>query len=348
MKRALRAWYRRYRRPMPWRGIRDPYRIWVSEVMLQQTQVATVRPYYAAFLRRFPTLGALAGARPDEVLAAWSGLGYYRRARHLHQAARLVVREHAGRVPDDPEAFRRLPGVGRYTTGAVLSIAFDRPLPVLDGNVARVLSRLYAVKAAIRDPQGARRLWALAGSLVPMRNPGDWNQALMELGATLCLPRAPHCAECPVRRWCRAFAQGRVEAYPPAVARRRVERVRRAVVLLRKNGRVLMVRRSGSLLEGLWEPPGVELRDGESARAALGAELKRLGVKARIEPTGRKLGHAITHRAIEVEVWEGSAWGRARGGKLRWVEPARSGVPITSTARKVMRMKSELHGSTDS
>src|SRR3989442_4471956 len=180
LRRRLRAWYRSHARPLPWRGTRDPYRIWVSEAMLQQTRVATVHSYYRAFLARFPTLESLARARPDHVLASWSGLGYYRRARHLHEAARLVVRDHAGRVPRDPAAFGRLPGVGRYTTGAVLSLAFDRPLAVLDGNVARVLSRLFALRASARDPRGARRLWALADALVPTRGAGEWNQALME------------------------------------------------------------------------------------------------------------------------------------------------------------------------
>jgi len=209
LRRRLLAWYRRHRRAMPWRGTRDPYRIWVSEVMLQQTQVATARPFYQRFIARFPTLAALGRAHESSVLAAWAGLGYYRRARHLHEAARVVAREHAGRVPDDPEAFGGLPGVGRYTTGAVLSIAFDRPLPALDGNVARVLSRLFALPATVREPRGARALWALAEALVPARGAGDWNQAVMELGATVCLPRAPRCEACPVRTMCLALAAAR-------------------------------------------------------------------------------------------------------------------------------------------
>jgi A/G-specific adenine glycosylase len=185
---------------MPWRRTRDPYRIWVSETMLQQTQVATATPFYQRFLRRFPTLRALAGSREADVLATWSGLGYYRRARHLHEAARLVVRDHGGRVPHDPDAFARLPGVGRYTKGAVMSLAFDHALPVLDGNVARVLSRVHALPVSIRDPRGARALWEIAESIMPARAPGEWNQALMELGAVLCTPRSPRCAECPFAR----------------------------------------------------------------------------------------------------------------------------------------------------
>lgn len=321
---------------MPWRRTRDPYPVWLSEVMLQQTQVATARPYYDAFLARFPSLASLASARPTEVLEAWAGLGYYRRARHLHQAARAVVREHGGRVPDDPEAFGCLPGVGRYTTGAVLSICFDRPLPVLDGNVARVLSRLFAIPAAIRDPRGARRLWALAGTLVPMRRPGDWNQAVMELGATICTPRAPACGRCPVRGPCRALALGRVEEFPPPAPRRPAEAVRQEVALIGRRGRVLMVRREGPLLTGLWEPPGAERADGAAPGRALRAALGRLGLRARLRSTGRTVRHTITHRAITAEVWRASLVGPApRVARLRWIDPLLPGVALTALARKL-------------
>ncbi len=323
---------------MPWRETRDPYPIWVSEVMLQQTQVATARPYYMAFLERFPSLESLARARPEAVLAAWSGLGYYRRARHLHAAARVVMREHGGRVPDDPEAFGRLPGVGPYTTGAVLSICFDRPLPVLDGNVARVLARLLAVRASAREPRGSRTLWRIAAALVPRRAPGDWNQALMELGATVCLPRAPRCEICPLARWCRARSMDRVAEFPPVPARRATETVRRAVALIARRGRLLMVRRDGALLDGLWEPPGVELADGEDAAPRLAAELRRLGVRARLERTPHRIRHTITYRAIEVEVWRGECAGRAEPRPprpaVRWVSPGRPGVALTALARR--------------
>jgi A/G-specific adenine glycosylase len=332
------AWYDRHRRDMPWRRTRDPYPVWLSEVMLQQTQVATARLYYDAFLTRFPTLEVLARAGPADVLAAWAGLGYYRRARHLHEAARVVVREHGGRVPDDPVAFRSLPGVGRYTTGAVLSICFDRPMAVLDGNVARVLSRLFALPAAIRDPRGARRLWALADSLVPMRRPGDWNQAMMELGATICTPRGPKCAICPLRPMCRARRLGRIEAFPPVVGRRASETARRAVALVARGARVLMARREGALLAGLWEPPGIDLANGSAAGPALRAALARLGARVRLVATGRVVRHTITHRTIAVEVWRGTPVGATRRrADLRWVDPARPGVPLTALARKLTR-----------
>jgi len=338
LRRRLLGWYRSHARALPWRATRDPYRIWVSEAMLQQTRVAAAHSYYTAFLDRFPTLEALARARGDEVLASWSGLGYYRRARHLHQAARLVVRDHAGRVPSDPDTFGRLPGVGPYTVGAVLSIAFDRPLAVLDGNVARVLSRLFAVRAVARDPRGARRLWALAGTLVPMRGAGDWNQALMELGATVCVPRAPRCEMCPIETLCRARAMNRVGAFPPGVARRPSVAVRRAVALIARGGRLLMARREGALLGGLWEPPGVEVGAGASARRLLAAELLRLGVRARLDPSGRSVRHTITHREITVSLWRGEPLAAVpRSARVRWVDPASATVPLTALARRLSR-----------
>ena len=304
--------------------------------MLQQTQVATAIPYYRAFIGRFPSVDDLASAAESEVLKHWAGLGYYRRARHLHAAAREVVREHGGRVPDDPDAFGRLPGVGRYTTGAVLSIAFERPLPVLDGNVARVLARWLAQPLAVREPRDARKLWSHASALVPMRDPGGWNQAMMELGATICTPRAPRCHECPVSTLCRAHALGKEEAYPPVAKRRATERVRRAVALIERGGRTLMARREGALLDGLWEPPGVELTNGNGAKAALATELRRLGVRATLEPTGESVRHTITHRRIEVEVWRGRLKAAvASRPALRYVDPASPAVALTALARKL-------------
>lgn len=339
MRRALLAWYRRHRRDLPWRRTRDPYAIWVSEIMLQQTQVATAEPYYRRFLARFPDVRALASAPIDRVLERWAGLGYYRRARFLHEAARLVVREHGGRVPDSPDTFAALPGVGRYTVGAVMSIGFGRALPVLDGNVARVFARWTARPLAVKSPADAKVLWALADSLVPPASPGDWNQALMELGATVCTPRAPRCEGCPVRRWCAAFAAGTPEAYPPVAPRRATERVRRAVAWITHRGRALHVRREGALLDGLWEPPGVELADGADAHAALQQALRALGVSARLSREGPRVKHAITYRAIDVEVWRGTVVGAAPrpGASRRWIHAAAPGVALSALAGKVRR-----------
>jgi A/G-specific adenine glycosylase len=342
LRRDLKAWYRRNRRDLPWRRTRDPWAIWVSEVMLQQTQVKTALPFYPRFLERFPTPAALARARAPHVLSSWSGLGYYRRARQLHAAAREVVREHGGQVPRDPEQFGRLPGVGRYTRAAVLSIGFGAKLAVLDGNVARVIARVFALPASVREPRGARALWAVAEALVPARSPGDWNQALMELGALICTPRSPRCGQCPLERHCRARQIGRVAEFPPRAPRREAVRVRRAVALIARGKRMLMVRREGALLDGLWEPPGVELSPREDARKALEAELRRLGVRARVTPTGEIVRHTITHRAIEVEVWRGQVEpgetsGGARAARTRYIDARLGKAPMSALAARLAR-----------
>jgi A/G-specific adenine glycosylase len=220
----------------------------------------------------------------------------------------------------------------------VLSLAFDRPLSVLDGNVARVLSRLFAVRASVREPRGAARLWALADSLVPAHGAGEWNQALMELGARVCVPRAPRCAACPLRAPCRAHATGRVSAFPPVAPRRAPVALARAVALVVRGGRVLMARREGSLLEGMWEPPGVDVRAGAGARSKLAEALARLGLEVRLAPTGRRVRHTITHRAITVSVWRGVPVERTpRSSRLRWVGRAGARVPLTALARLLLR-----------
>ena len=304
--------------------------------MLQQTRVATALPFYLRFMRRFPTPAALARARESDVLAAWAGLGYYRRARNLHSAARVVVREHAGRVPRDSGAFGELPGVGRYTRAAVMSIAFGEPLAVLDGNVGRVLARLFALDVSVRDPKGARELWELAESLVAAQTPGEWNQALMELGATVCTPRAPRCPECPLRRMCRAYQMGRPEEYPAVAARAATVRLRRAVALIERGGRVLMIQRRGTQLEGLWEPPGVDLANGERAETKLAAALRRIGVRVNLQPTGHVVKHTITHHAIEVEVWRGAAMSAGRRTGPRFVDPKATRLALTALGRKLV------------
>lgn len=326
---------------LPWRTRRDPYRVWVSEIMLQQTQVATAVPYFARFVARFPDVRALASAPLDDVLAAWSGLGYYRRARALHAAANVVVREHAGRLPADPEAFAALPGVGRYTLGAVLSMGFGANLPLLDGNVARVLARWTARPLQVKRPADAKTLWALAEAMLPASGAGEWNEALMELGATVCTPRTPRCGACPVAAHCRAHALGRAEAYPPAAPRRATERVRRAVAWIERGGRVLVARRDGALLAGLWEPPGADLAEGADAAAALAQVLRALGVRATLRESGERVRHTITHRAIEVALWRGRASGPLpRDGAVRWVDPASSDLALTALTRKLANLRS--------
>ncbi|RMF05515.1 MAG: A/G-specific adenine glycosylase, partial [Chloroflexi bacterium] len=223
---AIRAellrWYRRNGRALPWRDETDPYRIWVSEVMLQQTQVATVVPYYHRFLARFPTVEALAAASQEQVLKLWEGLGYYARARNLHRAAREIVEKWSGRLPQSGAQLRTLPGFGEYTAAAVASIAFGEPVAAVDGNVKRVLARLFAVETDVTRNPGARHIGQAAQQLLESRHPGDWNQAVMELGATVCTPTSPRCAGCPLRKWCRARQLGLQSELPRRPPRRKV------------------------------------------------------------------------------------------------------------------------------
>ena len=293
----LLAWYAAHKRDLPWRRDPRPWPVWVSEVMLQQTRVESVLPYFERFLVRFPTPAALAAAPLDEVLTLWAGLGYYRRARHLHAAAAQVVERHGGEVPADAEAFGALTGVGRYTCGAVQSIAFGHRAPVLDGNVERVLCRLDRVALDPRAPDVRRGLWARAAKLADHPRPGDVNQALMELGATVCTPRSPRCEACPLSAVCAARAGGDAERLPIKAAR--PERARVVVVagLSRDDaGRIWMARRPDEgLLAGLWELPGVEVPSADPAH--LGA----LGMRAGGEPV--VIEHGFTHRVWTLHVF---------------------------------------------
>jgi A/G-specific adenine glycosylase len=305
VRRALLAWYRTHRRRLPWRETRDPYAIWISEAMLQQTRVETVIPYYQRFLEQFPDVQALATADLDDVLGAWAGLGYYSRARNLRSAAQKVVADFDGELPDDPQALRSLPGVGRYTAGALASIAFDRPEPVVDGNVARVLSRLLGIRDDVGSPAVAKRLWEEAATLVRGPDPGDLNQALMELGAVVCTPRGPRCDECPVRRSCDARRRGDAESLPRKAKATPVRRVEAVAAWVARRGRVLAVRRvPRGLLGGLWELPGDDLGARERpARGIRRALADRVGLRVdRLVRVGA-VEHGFTHRHLRLHVY---------------------------------------------
>ena len=299
LRSALLAWYDRHRRDLPWRKTTDAYRIWVSEVMLQQTTVKTVLPYYSAFVSRFPTLQALAEEPEEEVLAAWSGLGYYHRARNLHRGVQHVAERHAGQFPRSLEAALAVPGVGLYTASAVLSIAHGLPLPVVDGNVRRVLARLLA----LRGPQFLKDgpYYNRAEELLDRERPGDWNQALMELGATVCLPRKPACAACPLRGSCQARALGIADELPEGRPRRAPVDVTVAAALVERDGRVLLVRRPrGRLLDRMWEVPQTSLDS--RGRRDLARELEeRHGLHVVPGPLAVRARHAVTHRRITLE-----------------------------------------------
>lgn len=341
LRRALLAWFGRARRDLPWRRTREPYAVWISEAMLQQTRVETVVPYYTRFLARFPDVAALASAPEAEVLAAWSGLGYYARARSLRAAARVVVQELGGRWPVTRAGWLALPGVGPYTAGAVLSIAFGRSEALVDGNVQRVFARLFALDARQGSRELLDRCWELARALVPAegsaRDPGAWNQALMELGARVCTVRAPRCGPCPARKVCRAFASGTVAELPRARERRPAREVRLEVLVPRSGGRVLLVRRPArGRMAGLYEFPTRELAD-ETGGAGLWPREHLAGVsRASARPLGQ-LTHAITHHRIRAVVLAGRARGPVPGVETLWVRPAQAlELPLSGLARKTL------------
>ncbi|HYW05572.1 MAG TPA: A/G-specific adenine glycosylase, partial [Longimicrobium sp.] len=296
LRAALLAWYDVGRRDLPWRtapgAAPDAYRVWLSEVMLQQTRVETVKPYYDRWLARFPTLADLAEAPLDDVLKAWEGLGYYSRARNFHRAVREVAERYGGRVPDDPAGFRELPGVGRYTAGAVMSIAFGRAEPLVDGNVRRVFARWTD------DPDPAdAALWSLAAALAPGERPGDFNQSVMELGATVCIPRAPRCAACPVASLCRARRNGTQNERPAPKTAKPTPHEDTATAVVVRDGLTLLVRRPvDARLGGMWAFPAEVRRAGESvADAAVRAVSEGLEMEVEAgEPVGT-VHHAFTH-----------------------------------------------------
>ncbi|HLV60368.1 MAG TPA: A/G-specific adenine glycosylase [Fredinandcohnia sp.] len=331
------AWYRRSARDLPWRRTRDPYRIWVSEIMLQQTRVEVVRPYWQRFLERFPTVEALANAPEDEVLAAWSGLGYYGRARSLHRAAKAVVERHGGTLPADAAALAQLPGFGPYTVAAVGSIAFGLPLAAVDGNIARVLARWLCLEGDPRAGAQRARLQRAAEAFLPPELAGDWNQALMELGATIC-GRNPACLACPAQAHCLARRRGRQGEIPPPRSARQRPVLRLAAALYRRGDAVLLAKRPPEgLFASLWELPAVELGEGEAPAARLAEWLGGAEV-------GEEVGSVeqiLTHRELRVQVFAIGGAHPPRVGapyvEARLVEPG--GLPggLSSAARKALR-----------
>ncbi len=304
-QKALVTWYLDNYRVLPWRKTNDPYSIWVSEVMLQQTQVKTVVPYYSAFLKKFPTVKHLARAKLQEVLKIWEGLGYYARARNLHRAAGIVHREFNGIVPANRDRFRKLPGVGDYIASAVLSIAFDQPYAVVDGNVKRVLARLQCIDAPVNNAVSAKMFNATAENLKDNRIPGTYNQALMELGALICKPKAPLCDTCPLQMFCEAYQTGTVAAYPRKTARRPTPLYRIAVGVVIKNGRILITQRKpDGLLGGLWEFPGGKIKKGETAKSACIREIKEeVNLMVDVVDYLARVKHAYTHFKISMDVF---------------------------------------------
>jgi len=316
LRKQLLAWFRQFQRDLPWRRTRDPYCVWLSEIMLQQTRVAAVIPYYERFLERFPNLRVLAAAPEEEVLRRWSGLGYYRRARNLHKAAQKIVAEHGGEFPSRPEEVLALPGIGMYTAAAILSIAFEQKHAVLDGNVARVLARLEAVRGDLRVGGRWQRLQRCAEAYLETKSSGEWNQAMMELGATLCLPKSPQCLLCPVTEFCEARKRGIADLLPEKRKKRATVAIRlAAAVFADQNGRTLLLPPSEernlealvdhvpTLASNLWHFPTVSVIGDAVAR--LRGHLRKLQMQNRdggfrFVPAD-KVRHTVTYRTITVE-----------------------------------------------
>lgn len=354
LRERLLAWYDVSRRDLPWRRSRDPYAIWISEAMLQQTRIETVIPYYMRFLKRFPDVEALAAADRDDVFELWTGLGYYSRARNLHRSAQMVMDEFGGKVPSTAPALRKLPGVGRYTAGAVASIAFGREEAVVDGNVVRVLSRLLDIRADVTRKDVVERIWEEAGALARGPRPGDLNQALMELGATVCTPRSPRCENlCPMKRLCRGRQAGDVTSLPNKPKKKKPRPVSAIAAWIQRRGEILIVKRPDTgLLANLWELPGGELPAAAEPKDQVVRILReRTGVEVQNPIAAGTVDHIFTHLRLSLHVFRcQQVGGRVRlKAKLdsglnpyqahRWVKPARLlELPQATLNRKALEL----------
>ncbi len=339
LRAALLKWYDSAKRDLPWRHTSDPYAIWVSEIMLQQTRAETVSGYWTRFLARFPTVHTLAAAPEQDVLKAWEGLGYYSRARNLRKCAQTVVAQHGGAFPQSPEALRKLPGIGAYTAGAVASIAFGFPVPAVDGNVERVVARLAGIRDDVGIPSVKRLLHQEAAALVDPDRPGDFNQSMMELGARVCQP-APRCADCPAAAFCDALATGDADALPVKQRKAPQRVVPRGVALVIYEGRVLLHQREERLLQGLWCFPGFDhVADGR----AVEKQLRRLGVDARFISSLGEARHVFTHLIWDMALLRFDARGDACPDGWRWADrDALTALPLPTAMRAAKSLAEEL------
>jgi A/G-specific adenine glycosylase len=317
-------WYRQHARSLPWRDDPRPYRVWISEIMLQQTRVETVRAYFKRWMAQFPDVETLAAADEQEVLQLWEGLGYYSRARNLHRAAQIVMSDHSGQLPADRATLESLPGIGPYTAGAIASIAFGQDEAALDGNIRRVYARLFNIEEPVRERETEKHLWHIARQQLPAGQAGDYNQALMDLGATVCTPRSPNCAACPLQNLCEAYALDVQDQRPVKNARPPIPHHTVAAAIIHRNGLVLIAKRPpNGLLGGLWEFPGGKQEDGETLPAALRREITE-ELNTDIE-VGEQLGvyhHAYTHFKVTLHAFHchltGSEPQALEASDLRW------------------------------
>jgi A/G-specific adenine glycosylase len=345
----LLSWYRANGRSLPWRDApHDPYAVWVSEIMLQQTQVTTVLPYYARWMERFPTLSDLATAPEQDVLAAWSGLGYYSRARNLQKSAQMVVEQYGGQLPPEPAQLLKLPGIGRYTAGAISSICFNRPEPVVDGNVARVLSRVFALEADPKSSQGLNELWEIAHALVDRESPCDFNQAMMELGATLCSPTRPDCPSCPLNACCKAVATGDATQYPRMAPRPGVTKEVHASAVIERDGAYLLTQRpSTGVWANMWEFPRAECGAGESPECAAIRAATEIGLTVTPQSALPPIRHTVMNKSIGLVgmlvMVEPNELDGIAGSWFTPEEAAR--LPLPSPQRKLLKLVTALPNS---
>ena len=332
-------WYRQHGRILPWRGHPDPYAVWVSEIMLQQTRIEAVIPYFEKWMQLFPTVRDLAAASEQDVLNTWEGLGYYSRARNLHKAAKIVADQYGGKLPQDLKALRGLPGIGRYTVGAIASIAFGMDEPTLDGNLRRVFARLFDVSEYADSPAGEKLLWELAAKHLPKGQAGDYNQALMDLGATICLPRNPRCLLCPLMEFCQARANGTQEQRPVLKPRKETPHYTHAAGIIIQNGKVLLAKRpSKGLLGGMWEFPNgrVNGEPFEGLESAL-----ETGYRLKVQ-RGDALGivqHAYTHFRVTVHAYRCELVSMSASKMMKWVRLNElNDYPMGKVDRQICRM----------
>lgn len=343
LRRRLRAWYRAVARPLPWRESRDAYRVWISEIMLQQTTVAAVIPYYERFLARFPTVASLAAAPESDVLQLWEGLGYYSRARNLLRAAQVVVQQHAGEFPREVADLQALPGIGRYTAGAIVSFAFNQPAPIVEANTLRLYSRLLGTRLDPRSAVGQRLLWEFAGRLPPASEPSEINQALMELGATLCTPREPGCPRCPLLSHCRAATAGSQHEIPPPARRPELSRVVERAIVVRRRGQVLLMQHGpDERWAGLWN--FLRFPDEEVRGDLTGHLQQRFGLRAAVGDSFHTLTHGVTryHITLHCHAARWQSGEPVEGTRpFRWVTLAElAQVPLPQSGRKLAQLLS--------
>ena len=344
LRAKLLNWFDKHKRDLPWRKNRDAYHIWVSEVMLQQTTVAAVVSHFERFMTALPTVEALAAADEQRVLKRWEGLGYYRRARYLHAAAKVLVKDHGGQLPDDPQVWAKLPGVGRYIVGAVLSQAFDRRLPIVEANSQRVLSRLFGYRGDPREGEGKKWVWSAAEEILPEKRAGDFNQALMELGALVCTPVSPQCDKCPLSGNCLAKRGGLQNEIPPKKKAPAITAVSEVGVVIRDGKKILLCQRpaNASRWQNMWEVPHAERAEDEDvAEAAVRLAKELTGFDVEIGAEVMTIKHSVTRYAITLVCMEatltGGKFAPGAYAKAKWVTPAKlADYPVSSPQRKLM------------